>query len=48
MRDTEKMLKNKIVRFKNIYKFAIDYFFTGVISFLLLIQNRAQRPNPVP
>ena len=26
--------KNKIVRFKKIYNFRIDYFFTGVISFV--------------
>ena len=39
MRDMKKMLRYKIVRFKKIYKFALDYFFIGVISFLSFIKN---------
>ena len=39
MRDTKKMLNNKIVRFKKIYKLALDYFFIGVICCLLFIKN---------
>ena len=34
-----KMLENKIVRLKNIYKFYISYFFIGVISYLLFIKK---------
>ena len=34
MRDTEKMLSNKIVCFKKIYNFDADHFFIGVISFV--------------
>ena len=37
VRDAKKLLGNKIVRFKNIYKFTNDYFFIGVITFLLSI-----------
>ena len=33
------MLRNKIVYFKNIYKFTIDYFLIIVIYFLLPIKN---------
>ena len=33
------MLGNKIVSSEKIYKFAFDYFFIGVISFLLFIKN---------
>ena len=32
IRDTEKMLRNKIVYFKKIYNFGLKYFFIGVIS----------------
>ena len=30
----EKIVRNKIVYFKNIYKLAFDYFFVEVISFV--------------
>ena len=33
------MLRNKIVRFKNNYKFAENHFFMGVIFFLLFFRN---------
>ena len=39
MRDTIKMIENKIVPFKNICKIASEYFFKGVITFLLLVKN---------
>ena len=39
MRDTQKTLRNKIVRFKKIYKLALDYFLIRVISFYLFIKN---------
>ena len=38
MRDAKKMLENKIVNFKKIHKFVVDYFFIGV-SFFLFIKN---------
>ena len=39
MRDTKKMARIKIVCFNKIYKFTIDYFFIGVLSFFLLVKN---------
>ena len=35
----EKNVVNKIVHFKEIYKFSIDYSFVRVIYFLLFIKN---------
>ena len=35
----KKMLRTKIIRFRNFYNFTVDYFFIGVISFLLLNKN---------
>ena len=39
MRDTKKILENKNVCFKNIYKLDCHYFSIRVISFLLFIKN---------
>ena len=33
------MARIKIVCFNKIYKFTIDYFFIGVLSFFLLVKN---------
>ena len=33
------MLRNKIIRFKKIYKFRVHYFFKGVIYFHLFIES---------
>ena len=38
-KNKKKMLRNKIVHFKMIYKFALNYFFIGVIALLLFIKN---------
>ena len=39
----KKTLREKIVRFKKIYKFPVVYFFIGVISFLLFIKKRSSK-----
>ena len=36
---TKKMLRNKIVRFKKLYKFHIEHFLIGIIVFLINIKN---------
>ena len=52
MRDTKKMVNNKIVRFKKIYKFDFDHFFMKLTVFVLIektlleiIKNCGFRPN---
>ena len=39
MWDTKKMIGNKIIRFRKIYKFSIDYFYIGVVYFLIFNKN---------
>ena len=39
LRHTKQMLRNKIIRFKKIYKFYFDHFLIGIIVFLINMKN---------
>ena len=39
LRNTKKMLRNKIVRFKKMYKSYFDHFLIGIIVFLINIKK---------
>ena len=39
LRHTKKMLRNKIVRFKKMYKSYFDHFLLGIIVFLINMKN---------
>ena len=39
MRDTEEMLRNEIIYFKEIYNFGPDHFFIELITFLLSLKK---------
>ena len=39
LRHTKKMLRNKIVRFKKVYKSYFDHFLIGIIVFLINMKN---------
>ena len=47
MRHTKKILRNKIIPFKKIYKFYLDHFLIGIIVFLINIKNAIIRSEQI-